>query len=149
MEVLDNMGAEFMEKVKERLRKDEGFSRTMYYDTVGVPTIGYGRNLQHRGLVKDEPEILLHNDFLDAVDGLIRNVGDWILGLDSVRLGALVNMSFQLGPRGVSRFVNMLSSVRRGDWIGAYQHALDSNWYRQTPNRARRVAHQLKTGVWQ
>lgn len=149
MEVLGNMGAEFEEKVKERLRKDEGFSRTVYYDTVGVPTIGYGRNLRHRGLVKNEPEILLDNDFLDAVDGLIRHVGDWVLGLDSARLGALTNMSFQLGARGVSRFVNMLSSVRRRDWDAAYEHALDSNWYRQTPNRARRVAFQLKTGVWQ
>jgi lysozyme len=148
VEILEIVGVEFMEKVKERLRKDEGFSKTVYYDTLGVPTIGYGRNLRNRGLVKDEPEILLHNDFLDAVDGLIRNVGDWILGLDSVRLGALVNMSFQLGPRGVSRFVNMLAAIRRKDWENAYLHALNSNWAVQTPNRARRTALQIKTGLW-
>jgi len=55
-------------------------------------------------------------------------------------------MCFQLGVTGVSKFKNMINSLYKKDYNSAYTHGLDSNWYKQTPNRAIRVMTTLKYG---
>ena len=61
---------------------------------------------------------------------------------------ALIDMCFQLGAYGVSKFKNMLSAMREGDWDKASKECLNSKYARQTPKRAERIAHLIKTGEW-
>jgi lysozyme len=61
---------------------------------------------------------------------------------------ALANMVYQLGVRGLLGFRNMLSALRAGDRLAAADHCLDSEYARQTPERALRVAHLLGGESW-
>jgi lysozyme len=49
-------------------------------------------------------------------------------------------MAYQLGVEGVAKFVLMLTALERGDRETAAVNALASEWAKQTPDRAKRVA---------
>ena len=51
----------------------------------------------------------------------------------------LANMCFQLGRPRLSKFKNMIAAVEDLDWVKMADEMEDSNWYRQTPNRAKRL----------
>ena len=51
----------------------------------------------------------------------------------------LANMCFQLGRPRLSKFKNMIAAVNDLDWAKMADEMEDSNWYRQTPNRADRL----------
>lgn len=69
--------------------------------------------------------------------------------LDEARQGVLLNMAFQLGVPGLLKFHHTLCLTHSGDYTGASVEMLKSRWARQTPERARRLAEQMKTGKWQ
>ena len=48
-------------------------------------------------------------------------------------------MCFQLGRPRLSKFKNMIAAVEDLDWVKMADEMEDSNWYRQTPNRAKRL----------
>jgi hypothetical protein len=48
-------------------------------------------------------------------------------------------MCFQLGRPRLSKFKNMLAAVEDLDWARMADEMEDSNWYKQTPNRADRL----------
>jgi GH24 family phage-related lysozyme (muramidase) len=52
----------------------------------------------------------------------------------------LVNMCFQLGKNGVSKFKNMFRCMKEGDWEGAAFQMKDSRWHKQTTNRCEELA---------
>lgn len=57
----------------------------------------------------------------------------------------LVNMSYQLGKKGLSKFVDMKKAIENEDWVGMRREMLDSDWARdQTPSRAKRLAKEVK-----
>ena len=51
----------------------------------------------------------------------------------------LANMCFQLGRPRLSKFKNMIAAVEDLDWERMADEMEDSNWYKQTPNRADRL----------
>ena len=57
--------------------------------------------------------------------------------------GALVSMAYQLGCTGLMGFKGMLSALEQGDCPTAKAEALDSDWARETPERAHRVSERL------
>ena len=50
------------EQIVKDLINHEGKKRTVYLDSMGIETIGVGRNLRHVGLDDDEVLYLLNND---------------------------------------------------------------------------------------
>lgn len=52
---------------------------------------------------------------------------------------ALGNMAYQLGVDGLLGFRVMFAALAVGDRKRAAEAAQDSRWFRQTPNRAKRV----------
>ena len=51
----------------------------------------------------------------------------------------LANMCFQLGRPRLSKFKNLIAAVEDLDWVKMVDEMEDSNWYRQTTNRAQRL----------
>ena len=52
-----------------------------------------------------------------------------------------------MGVPNVEGFVNMWGAIAQGDYLSAYDHALDSKWFRiDTPERAKRVAEVIRSG---
>jgi len=139
-------------RLTEQLRRDEGVKHTAYQDHLGFWTIGVGRLIDNRkpgaGLRPDEIDYLLANDIQDRINAL-RKALPWIDGLDDARRAVLVNMAFQLGTAGLLDFRRTLECIKRGDYDNASIQMLISKWAMQTPERARRLAKQMKTGEWQ
>ena len=139
------------EELIKQLRRDEGEVLTAYQDHLGFWTIGVGRLIDKRkggGLSPEESAFLLNND----VDTRIKALEDafpWFKGMDETRKGVLVNMSFQMGVNGLKAFKNTLASVANGLYEKAASQMLESLWASQTPERAKRLSEQMKTGEWQ
>jgi len=66
-----------------------------------------------------------------------------------VRQGALMNMAFQMGINGVMAFQDTLAKVQASDYAAAADRMLQSKWATQTPERANRLAKQMREGTWQ
>lgn len=49
-------------------------------------------------------------------------------------------MVFQLGYAGVSKFKNMITKIKAGDYKGASKEMMSSLWADQTPKRAKRMS---------
>jgi len=123
----------------------------VYDDSLGYSTIGYGRLVDRRkggGISEDEALYLLKND-VDARLNVLENAIDFFARLDDVRKGVLLNMSFQMGISGLLKFKSTLVYIESGDYENASANMLKSLWARQTPNRANRLAEQMRTGQWQ
>ena len=140
-----------MEQLTVQLRRDEGTKSAAYQDSLGFWTIGVGRLIDSRkpgaGLRPDEIDYLLKNDINDRVAALTKAL-PWFSVLDDARRGVLVNMAFQLGTAGLLEFSYTLGLVRDGKYAEAAMQMLKSRWAIQTPERAKRLAEQMKTGSW-
>lgn len=134
-----------------QLRRDEGVKPTAYQDHLGYWTIGVGRLIDPRkpgaGLRPDEIDYLLANDIKDRLAALEREL-PWFGQIDPVRQAVLINMAFQLGTKGLLGFKNTLALVASGYYTDAADLMLDSKWAKQTPQRAKRLSEQMRTGEW-
>lgn len=141
---------ELFDNLRSQLRRDEGEVLYAYQDSLGYWTIGVGRLIDSRkggGISKEESACLLENDINAKYTELKKHI-PWITSLDIARQGVLVNMAFQLGINGLLQFRNTLEHVKQGKYIEASILMLDSLWAKQTPNRAKRLSEQMKTGEW-
>lgn len=139
-------------ELTRQLKADEGVKPCVYKDHLGFYTIGVGRLVDDRkpsaGLRPIEIDFLLQNDIDDRIEQLTKRL-QWFQNLDDARQGALLNMSFQLGVDGLLDFKNTLKLVEDGQYSEAADNMLQSKWAQQTPERAKRMAEQMKTGQWQ
>tara|TARA_R110000765_G_scaffold351418_2_gene441442 strand:- start:163 stop:573 length:411 start_codon:yes stop_codon:yes gene_type:complete len=129
----------------EELKRDEGVELTVYTDTVGISTIGIGRNLQDVGVSMEEAEFLLSNDIDVAVNELQRTF-DWFEGLSGARQRVCINMCFNLGLTRLLGFKKFLAAMEAGEWESAGVEMLDSKWARQVGARSSRLQTLLVEG---
>lgn len=132
------------------LRGDEGEVLHEYKDHLGYSTIGVGRLIDKRkggGITKEESAMLLSNDIAKVSGQLDRRI-PWWSTLSDARKGVLAAMAFQMGVDGLLGFKNTLAMVEAGNYDGAAKGMLNSLWARQTPERAKRMSEQMRTGEW-
>lgn len=130
--------------LKERIKRHEGLRLKPYTCSAGKLTIGYGRNLEV-GITGEEADFLFENDLLRA-----RALAEQFPAyerMDDIRRGVLIEMVFQMGFGGVSKFKRFLSAAQNEDWPRAADEMLDSEWAKQTPERARELARLMLRGV--
>lgn len=135
------------EKLAARVRRNEGLSYLPYRCSAGALTIGYGHNLEARGIPKEVADLLLKQD-LEIAEKQVKNAFIWWPKLDDARMGVLVEMCFNLGISGLVGFKKMLSAVEAGDYQTAAQEMLSSKWARQVKGRAVELAKIMQTGLW-
>ena len=138
------------DKVKERIKKHEGFRDTIYKDSLGKKTIGWGHLVTPQDNLMENTQYskeflnnLFEKDFDIACDQAMSLVGDFNICEDAI--GVVIEMVFQLGIGGVSKFKNMLESLKESDYANAAVHILASNWHKQTPTRCEELAEILRT----
>lgn len=150
-----------MEKILERLEYHESCVLKPYYCTGGKLTIGIGHNVEARpftaeeqkalgdwrkGITKNAAYMLLRNDVNLCLDKL-KTLPFW-KQLDDERQYALIDMCFQLGWFGLRKFKKMLNAMSEKNFAMAAYQCLDSQYAKQTPQRAKRIAHLIRTGEW-
>lgn len=132
------------EALKARLTRFEGRSSKPYVDTVGKLTIGIGWNLTDNGLpdnIIDELfRISLTKATLDAEKIPVYPK------LSAARKTVLIDMVFNMGLHSVLGFRNTLDMMNRGDFAGAADNMLKSQWAQQVGNRAIELARIMRDG---
>lgn len=131
------------------LRRDEGFKRSAYQDTLGIWTIGVGRMIDARhngGISPEESDFLLANDLKRFEAGLDEKL-PWWRTLSDERQDVLLNMAFNMGVDGLLTFKNTLAMIQAGDFLGASKNMVASKWATQVGGRAARLADQMRSGV--
>jgi len=126
--------------LKEKLKKSEGFSGTVYKDTLGIDTVGYGTKMP---LSEAEGLLLLEHRLLQKQMELT-NAKPIVEELSEERHDVLDEMAYQLGVGGLLRFKKMWSAIEEGDFFIASLEMLSSKWARQTPQRAKRLSKIMK-----
>ena len=141
------------ESLKEKIKIHEGFRDTVYRDTQGFKTIGYGHKIVHtdkfvqgKAYPKEELEKLFNEDFET----------NWILmtkfcdvnnlrSISDTAKEVLCEMIYQMGYSGVGKFQNMIKALQNRDYKLASTEMLDSRWAKQTPNRAKELSEAMAT----
>jgi lysozyme len=116
----------------------EGLRLFPYRCPAGKLTIGYGRNLEERGISRPEAEALLENDLLDAYE--VASKYSWFPALSTDRKLVIVDMIFNLGANGFSKFARMHEALELHDYDWAAKEMLDSRWATQVGRRSRILA---------
>jgi len=159
--------------IEDQIKREEGYRSKPYYCSEGRLTVGYGRCIDTNPLSKSEikkivgklvshdncvewlythglseknAEWLLHCDIGRTVSVILAKY-PWMSDMDQVRFDAIVNMAYQLGVSKLGKFKHMLLALECANYEAAADEALDSRWAEQTPERANRVAEQIRTGV--
>ena len=129
----------------ELIKKHEGYRDSIYYDTVGVPTGGYGHAfLPGSSLPKDIWDEIFLYDYNIAVSDYY----SLELDLDPVRRAVIVNMIFNLGISKFLGFRKTLVYVRAGEYEKAAKEMLNSKWAGQVGRRATELAKMMRTGEY-
>ena len=135
----------------ESVKKHEGYRNKVYLDTLGKRTVGVG-HLCVEDFWEDDKEYeekFLMDILLDDLQNAIKGARELkeehsCTDIDEIAQEILVEMVFQLGKNGVSKFRNMWKALSEKNYIGASYEMLDSRWAKQTPNRAKAMAEQMK-----
>ena len=124
-------------------QNNEGCSLKVYLDTRGAPTVGYGHKCTRGTTIPQAAaDIIFQADYDLAVSGY-RTLR---LDLDDVRRSVIIDMIFQMGIVGVSKFDDMLTALRNKDFPRAANELMESDYARVTPKRAECNAERIKTG---
>ena len=137
------------EQLKERIKEHEGFVPRIYKDSLGFATIGYGHLVKEgeqweegKEYTKEQLEYVFDTDFEEAKKNAFSLIGDIEL-VDDAKC-VLIEMVFQLGISGVSKFKKMWEALSKGDYGEASFQMMDSRWAKQTPNRAKELSEEVR-----
>ena len=136
-----------METVKNSIKKHEGFRNKVYKDTLGKRTIGYGHLCvedwweDDKEYTQAELERIFDKDFDKAKDGASKLYEG--CEINDTAKGVIIEMVFQLGTTGVSKFKNMWKALKETppNYSVAKIEMMDSRWAKQTPNRAKELSN--------
>lgn len=130
----------------KQIRFHEGVHNQLYLDTLGIETIGVGRNLRDNGLEDDEVDYLLSNDIAKVESELDREL-PWWRDLDEVRQRCLADLVFNMGMPRLHGFVKALDALKRRDYQTSADEFTDSRWYKQVKTRGTRIVEMIRTGT--
>ena len=150
----------------DKLVEHEGLVLTVYKDTLGIDTIGIGRNLKDRGISKEEldyldipsMEVIYERGITEAdarylalndiaiVENELCRVHTCVENLDSVRQLILMDMAFNMGVPRLCKFKLMWNAIHEQNWEASSREMLDSRWARQVGRRAKILSEAMKSG---
>ena len=142
-----------MDKLLESVKRHEGYRNKVYLDTLGKRTVGVG-HLCVEDFWEDDKEYeedflmgILEKDLQSAIDQADDMCKDLKISSDAKIL--IIEMIFQLGGNGVSKFRKMWQALQQDppDYAEASVQMLDSRWAKQTPNRAQEMAGHMRDCV--
>ena len=153
------------EDLIKQIAHHEGVVLTVYKDSLGIDTIGIGRNLEHRGIAdlelahmektmseiykngitEEDAYFLAHRD-IEIVEEELSASRPVVQELDAIRQRVLVDMAFNIGIPRLNKFVIMLKAIDSQEFSYAALEMMDSRWARQVKSRSDTLAYAMKHG---
>ena len=149
-----------------KLIAHEGLRLQVYQDTLGIDTIGIGRNLEDRGITKEELDwmdmpnmdaiyehgireadamYLAQNDVQIVEEELLR-AHPCVEDLDAVRQLVVMDMAFNMGVPRLCKFKKMWNAIHENKFDVAAKEMLDSRWAIQVKSRAVKLSNAMHNG---
>ena len=139
-----------MNRLMKSVKAHEGYRNKVYLDSLGKRTVGVG-HLCVEDFWEDDKEYeekflltILEHDLKSAIKSAEELCSDCPDLRDQAR-EIIVEMVFQLGKTGVSKFRNMWKALKVPDYPTAAKEMLDSRWAKQTPNRAKEMSDHMRS----
>ena len=132
-----------MNELLNRIKEHEGFRSRVYKCTEGYDTIGYGFAIKDLYLSEGISELILK----EKVTNLRLRMGKKISWFDEAPREVrevLLEMAYQMGVSGVSKFKNALKHMKNEEWNKAADEMLLYRWYKQTPKRAKELSEIIR-----
>jgi len=134
-----------METIKQRIKEHEGYRNTVYSDSLGKSTIGYGHLLlatdnfvEGVEYSKKELDGLFDKDFDTACETANQVIRE--IPLNHIAKGVIIEMCFQLGGPRILKFKKMWLALVEQDFNEAANQMIDSVWHKQTKSRCESLA---------
>ena len=127
----------------DSIKKHEGYRSKVYKDSLGIDTIGYGFAIKDLELDEDICDIILDRKIKELATRVNRTFS-WYRYMPQAIRDVVMNMCYQLGVGGFSKFRKTISFLQNKQFHDASEEMLDSLWARQTPNRAKELSDRVK-----
>tara|TARA_B100000900_G_C20555112_1_gene706441 strand:- start:312 stop:752 length:441 start_codon:yes stop_codon:yes gene_type:complete len=139
-----------MERLLQSVKDHEGYRNKVYLDTLNKRTVGVG-HLCVEEFWEDDKEYeekflmdILEADLQNAIKGAEELIQKYqCTDIDDLAKELIIEMVFQLGKTGVSKFRNMWKHLSTSAYSAASLEMLDSRWAKQTPNRAKNMSDKM------
>ena len=142
-----------IEKLRKQLEIDEGIVHEIYLDHLGLATFGIGHLV-----IDSDPEygaevgtavaesrcIEVFNQDVEIVLSDCKILYPDFDELPEEVQQIIANMMFNMGRPRLSKFKGMKRGVDARDFMAAADEMVDSRWYTQVPNRARRLVERMR-----
>tara|TARA_Y100000593_G_C4299698_1_gene332690 strand:+ start:1784 stop:2212 length:429 start_codon:yes stop_codon:yes gene_type:complete len=129
-----------LQNIVADIKKHEGFRSKVYKCTQGYDTIGYGFAIKDLIIDEDVATLIL----LRKLHTLLERITiafPWFKDIDDKAKAVVVNMCYQLGIRGFSKFKKTIYYLETGQYEEASVEMLDSLWAKQTKGRAKELSN--------
>lgn len=142
-----------LNELRQELAEDEGCKYEIYLDHLGLPTFGIGHLVTKEdkeygkevGTVIEQERVqqVFNLDMAVTIDDCMTLYSDFADLPDECQK-IIANMMFNMGRPRLSKFKGMKAGVDARDWNEAADQMVDSRWYTQVPNRARRLVSRMR-----
>ena len=135
--------AEELKLIIKDIKKHEGYEPKVYKCTEGYDTIGYGFAIKDLVLDKDVADLILMKKLHKLLQRIVIAF-PWFKDINDTAKAVIVNMCYQLGLSGFSKFKKTIYLLETEQYEEASVEMLDSLWAKQTPNRAKELSEKLR-----
>jgi len=147
------MKSTVLNELRQELAEDEGCKYEIYLDHLGLPTFGIGHLVTKEdreygkevGTVIEQERVhqVFNLDMAVTINDCMTLYSDFANLPDECQK-IVANMMFNMGRPRLSKFKGMKAGVDARDWNEAADQMVDSRWYTQVPNRARRLVSRMR-----
>ena len=142
-----------MDQLKREIEFEEGVVLEVYLDHLKLPTVGCGHLITKddeeygcdvgKEITQERSDELFKKDIQITIDDCKKVYKDWDDMPDEIKL-ICANMMFNLGRPRYKKFKKMIQAIKDKDWFEASVQMTDSKWYKQVPNRAKRLVERMR-----
>ena len=150
------------QQLYDEVKFEEGEKLKAYKDRNGIWSIGIGHNIEvdptlqpqlnhliAEGITQEQSQQLFATDMQKATADLDKHL-PWWRQLDDIRQDAVVNIVFNRGINGFLAFHHTVDALQQKQYALAARNLLATKpWSTEIPERAKRIANQIETGVSQ
>lgn len=143
-----------LDQLRQELAADEGCKYEIYLDHLGLETFGIGHLVTESDPEYGQPvgtpvsdervQQVFRRDIAVTLDECHVLYDDFDDLPEEAQL-IIANMMFNMGRPRLSKFVSMKKNVDERNWSGAADEMMDSKWFDQVPNRAKRLVSRMRS----
>jgi lysozyme len=143
-----------IDQLRQELAADEGCKYEIYLDHLGLETFGIGHLVTQDDpeygqpvgteVTEDRVQQVFRRDIAVTTNECHVLYDDFDELPEEAQL-VIANMMFNMGRPRLSKFKNMKKAIDKRDWSTAADEMMDSKWFDQVPNRAKRLVARIRS----